>query len=59
VELLIVSAKGEILVALDTGNGAVGIVQVFQLSSVGLVHVRPELEDYPKQSNVQSVPFRY
>jgi hypothetical protein len=58
-ELLVVSGEGEVPVALDTGQGTVSVIQVFQLSSMGLVNVRTELEDYCVQSKVQSVPGGY
>jgi hypothetical protein len=59
VELLIVSSKGELSVALDTSEGSVGVVQVFHSLFLGLVNVLPELEDYEVQSQVQSVLGRY
>ena len=59
VELLIVSSEREIRIALDTGQGTVGVIQVFQLSSVGLVNLRPELEDHHVQSKDQNLPGRY
>ena len=58
-ELLIVSAKREILAALCTGKCSIGVIQVFQPSDLGLVNVRTELEDYQVQSMAQSVPERY
>jgi hypothetical protein len=59
VELLIVSAKCELLAALDTGKGSIGISQVFQPSFMSLDNLRTELEDYGVQSKAQSVPDRY
>ena len=45
-ELLVVSREREVPVALDTRKGTIGVIQVFQLSSVGLVNLSTELEDY-------------
>jgi hypothetical protein len=59
VELLVVSGEREVPVALDTGQGTVGVIQVFQFSSMGPVNVRTELEDYGVQSQNQSAPGRY
>src|SRR5579884_587721 len=53
-KLLIVRVEHEVRVALDTGQGSVGVIQVFQLSSLSLVGRGTELEDHRMQSNSQS-----
>jgi hypothetical protein len=58
-ELLVVGADRELVAALETGKGTVGVIQVFQLSFVGLVNVRTELEDHLMQSDTQHVRVRY